>query len=139
MCVFIESSAVKPATDHKKKTIPPKSKDIGIAGIDSMIEKIKSGKFATAEEKSEKISDEREKNPEVESSDATSVNTKPTSARDPATHTPKPANFAKKIRFSRSSIRFIIFCANSGRGSGASKIDVVFLWIFMVSYIVRPT
>jgi len=107
--------------------------------MDSISEKMKSGKFAIAEEKSEKIRDEREKNPEDESSDATSVNTKPTSANDPATHTPKPANFAKKIRFSRRSMRLIILCTKSGLGFGASKIDVGFLCIFMASYIVRLT
>lgn len=89
---------------------------MGIAGIDSVIEKIKSGKFAIAEEKSEKISDTNEKNPEWESSVAADTNPKPTSDSDVTVQAPKQAILTKR---KRRSILVIIFCAKPVGGSGA--------------------
>lgn len=114
-------------TDQRKNAIPPKSKAIGIAGIDSMTEKKKSGRFTNADEKSEKISETNEKNPERESSVTASINAKPVSAMEAAAHIPKQALFMETNRCSYRSIRTITVFASPADGSKArSGIEIFF-------------
>lgn len=129
--VFIESSPAKCAVDQRKKTIPLKSNAMGIAGTDSIMEEIKSGKFATVEEKSEKISDANEKNPEWENSAAAFMNPKPASDRDATIHAPKPAVFTKNKRRSYCFIRFTISRAKPVGGSGNVRTGGIFLSVFI--------